>query len=302
MNFSNLLCVLVAIFILFLGIYTYFLPDRKKIQSYFLYFTICFSIWLFSFVGRQFVSFDFRHIVLDWMLIPTIFFPILLDKIISLISDPEQKESKWKIGILFLIVTYFLWAAITCSYSINVDRSNFNYTSTIHYHIFISYQIVYVGFSILKLVKLIYKKSGAQRVRLTLMCIGVITMLSFALIFIYILPLNGMFYGSLSSIGALIHFIFWTIAILQYNAFDTKYSIFVQESVPLLNKISINLFLFLFKILDPIEFRKSDFLFKRFFYSRVLYAEMQLREKTDLDFFQRAEVLARRYDRCKINF
>ncbi|WP_061248619.1 LIC10906 family membrane protein [Leptospira noguchii] len=302
MNFSNFLCVLVALFILFLGIYTFFLPDRKKIQAYFLYFTICFSIWLFSFVGRQFVSFEFRHIVLDWMLIPTIFFPILLDRIISLISDPKQKESKWKIGILSLIVIYFLWAAITCSYSINVNLSNFSYTSTIHYHIFISYQIVYVSFSILKLIQFIYKKSGAQRVRFSLMTIGVIIMLSFALIFIYVLPLKGIFYGSLSSIGALIHFIFWAIAILQYNAFDTKYSIFVQESVPLLNKISINLFLFLFKILDPKEFRKSDFLFKRFFYSRVLYAEMQLREKTDLDFFQRAEVLARRYDRCKINF
>ncbi|EMN63259.1 hypothetical protein FH593_13425 [Leptospira interrogans] len=297
MNISNLLCFGASIFVLFLGIYVYILPGRKKVQKHFLYLSGCFSVWILFFVIRQSVSYEYRHYALDWMLIPTIFFSILLDRIISLISNPEHKISKWKIGSISILVIYFLWAAVTCSYSILIDHINFKYISTIHYHILMSYQIGFVSFSISKLVKYIYSYSGVQRVRFTLMAIGVFTILSFAIIFLYILPLLGIFYGPLSAIGVLISVILWAIAVLQYNAFEIKYAMFARQPVPILNRISLSFFLLLFKILDPAEFRKSNFLYKRFLSIRILYTDIQLREKTDLDFFQRAEAVARRYER-----
>ncbi|EMI67509.1 hypothetical protein MAL08_19605 (plasmid) [Leptospira noguchii] len=296
MNISNSLCFVTSVSVLFLGIYIYVLPDRKKAQKYFFYLSGCISVWILFFVIRQSVSNEYRHYALDWMLIPTIFFPILLDRIISLISNPEHKISKWKIGILSLIVIYFLWAALTCSFSILIDHNDFKYISTIHYHILIGYQIIYASLSISKLVKYIPKYSGVQRVRFTLLAAGIFTILTFSIIFIYILPLLGIFYAPMSSIGALISVTLWAIAILQYNAFEIKYAIFARKPIPILNRISLNFFLLLFKILDPIEFRKSNFLYKRFLSIRILYTDIQLREKTDLDFFQRAEAVARRYE------
>ncbi|UOG32747.1 LIC10906 family membrane protein [Leptospira noguchii] len=297
MNISNFLCFVTSVSVLTLGIYTYILPDRKKVQKNFLYLSGCFSIWILFFVIRQSINYEYRHYAFDWMLIPTIFFPILLDRIISLISDPEQKESKWKIGILSFLVIYFLWAAFTCSFSILIDHNDFKYIPTIHYHILICYQISFASFSIMKLIKHIFKFTGAQRVRFTLMAIGIINILLFAIIFLYILPLLGIFYAAMSSIGALISVTLWAIAILQYNAFEIKYAIFARKPVPILNRISLSFFLLLFKILDPTEYRKNNFLYKRFLSIRILYTDIQLREKTDLDFFQRAEAVARRYER-----
>ncbi|EMN68636.1 LIC10906 family membrane protein [Leptospira interrogans] len=297
MIISNLLCFVTSISVLILGIYIFILPDRKKVQKHFLYLSGCFSVWILFFVIRQNVNYEYRHYAFDWMLIPTIFFPIFLDRIISLISNPEHKIPKWKIGILFLVVIYFLWAAFTCSFSILIDHKDFKYIPTIHYHILIIYQTSFASFSIFKLAKHIFKYTGPQRVRFTLMAFGIINILSFAIIFLYILPLLGIFYGPMSSIGALISVILWAIAILQYNAFEIKYAMFARKPVPMLNRISLSFFLLLFKILDPTEFRKSNFLYKRFLSIRILYTDIQLREKTDLDFFQRAEAVARRYER-----
>ncbi|EMP08940.1 hypothetical protein LEP1GSC124_3602 [Leptospira interrogans serovar Pyrogenes str. 200701872] len=46
MNISNLLCFGASIFVLFLGIYVYILPGRKKVQKHFLYLSGCFSVWI----------------------------------------------------------------------------------------------------------------------------------------------------------------------------------------------------------------------------------------------------------------
>ncbi|WP_061235409.1 LIC10906 family membrane protein [Leptospira weilii] len=296
MNFSNYLCIAISTYIIFLGVYIFRFPDRKKIQTYFLFLSGLFSFWILTFALRQFVNSQYRHLALDWMLIPTIFFPILLDRIVSLISKENHKLPIWKTGILSILVMYFLWASFTCSYSILNNQNDFSYTSTIHYHILIGYEVGFVSYCLLKLIRSIYLFSGEQRVRFSLMFIGVFVMLSFAILFIYILPLLGIFYGPLSSIGALIFFSFWAVAILQYNAFEIKYAVLDGDKVPALTRFSLNFFLFLFKILDPVGFRNSNLQYKKTFSSDFLVTDIKLRLRTDLDHYQRSEALARRYD------
>ncbi|EKR64704.1 putative membrane protein [Leptospira weilii str. 2006001853] len=297
MDFSNYLCIGVSLYIFFLGMYIFRFPDRKKIQRYFLTLSGFFSIWISAFVIRQFISYEYRHYAFDWMLIPTIFFPILFDRIVSLISNPDHKSPKWQLVTISIFVMYFLWAAISCSFSILDDKDGFKYTSTIHYHILIGYQIGFVGYNILKLIRSIFLFSGEQRVRLTLMVIGVFVILIFALIFIYILPLLGIFYGFLSSIGALIFFTLWAVAILQYNAFEIKAAVLSGQKVSFFNRVVLIPFLILFRYLDPNEFRDKSIAFKIALTTDMLYTDMNLLFNTDFELDRRAEVLARKYYR-----
>ncbi|WP_004471199.1 LIC10906 family membrane protein [Leptospira santarosai] len=277
MNFSNYLCIGTSLYIFFMGMYIYKFPDRKKVQGYFLALAGSFSIWISFFVIRQYVTYDYRHYVLDWMLIPTIFFPIFLIRIVSLISNPNHKLPGWQIGIIWIFVLYFLWAAISCSFSVLIDKFNYKYTPTIHYHALIGYQVGFIGYCILKLMRSIVQFPGEQRVRLTLIAFGIFSVLFFALIFIYILPLLGFFYGFLSSIGALISVSLWAVAILQYNVFEIKIAVHEGQYVPILNRLSLNFYMSLFKILDPMGFKYSNFLYKRTCSLKFLCTDLRLR-------------------------
>lgn len=297
MNFSIYLCSGVATFIFFLGIYVFRIQERKKIQSVFLLLCTLMSTWIFAFAFRDFVSLQYKHLALDWMLIPTIFFPILLDQIVSLISDSNYKFQNWKKGILSGIVAYFIWAACTCSYSVIGDIEKFTYSSTIHYHFLIGYITVYTSYSIVRLMRSIFQSSGGQRVRAMLMATGIFVSLSFAIIFIYLLPLFGIFHGYLTSIGVLISIVLWAVAILQYDAFEMKLAIISGQKVPLLYRISLNPFLLIFSLIDPFEFRNRNFQMKASFATDFLYTDLNLRLNTDLSHRRRAEVLATKYER-----
>ncbi len=297
MNFSIYLCTGVAGFIFFLGIYVFRIQRRKTIQSAFLLLCTLMSAWIFAFAFRDFVSIQYKHFALDWMLIPTIFFPILLDQIVSLILDSNYKFQNWKMGILSGIVVYFLWAAYTCSYSVIEDSEKFTYSSTIHYHLLIGYITIYTGYSILRLMRSLFQYSGGQRVRAMLMATGIFVTLFFAIIFIYLLPLIGIFHGYLTSIGVLVSILLWAVAILQYDAFEMKLAIISGQKVPLLYRITLNPFLLLFSLIDPFEFRNRNFQMKTSFATDFLSSDLNLRLNTDLSHRRRAEVLATKYDR-----
>ncbi|WP_420843385.1 LIC10906 family membrane protein, partial [Leptospira alstonii] len=263
-------------YILFLGIYVFRIPKRKKIQTVFLYFCALLSIWIASFSVRQFVSMTYRQHALDWMLIPTIFFPILLDRIVSLIEDENHKVSKLYFGINFAFVVYFLWAAITCSYSVIEDKETFAYTSTIHYHLLMFYIVIYGSFSLSKLARNMLNCKGNQRVRFTLLMMGVLNLLVFAGILLYVLPIYGIFYGYLISISVLLSASLWSISILQYNAFEIKAAMLSGGKVPYLNRITLNFYLTLFRHLDPNEFRDKSVALKTALTTDMLYTDMNL--------------------------
>lgn len=297
MNFPNTLTATSAFFIFFVGIYVYKVPDHRRIKIHFLILSSLISIWLSFFIIRQWVPIDFRQIALDWMLIPTIFFPTLLDQIASLIPNQNYKISKIKFGILSMIILYLLWAAFTCSYSRIEDKIKFSYSSTIHYHILISYIVLHSGHSIYKIFKFSFKFGGDDRVRFVLMNSGIFIVILASLIFLYVLPIMGFFAGYLTSIAIVIAMLLWAVAILQFDAFETKAAILAGEKLPTLNKITLPTFLTLFKILDPMTFRLQNFALKKAFALNFLNSDFHLKINSDLGLQKRAELLARKYDR-----
>lgn len=296
MNISNYLCIVISLYIFTLGIFVYLLPDRKKVKTNFSILCMLIAIWVISFTLRQFVKSEYRHLAFDWMLIPTIFFPILLDRIVTLISNPNNKISKVKFATLLTLSSYFSIAAFNCSYSIIIDTDNFTYTSTIHYHFLILYQISYSCFCAYKLKNYTNTFRGNQKVQFKLMSLGVIIILIFAVTFIYILPLMGIFQSYLATIGAIIALSLWSVAILQHNAFELKSDILSGKYVPLLKRITLYPFLGIFFILDPKEFQILSHEFKSNTVSDFLSSDLILKSTTNLNTNKRAEVLARKYN------
>ncbi|MCG6195616.1 hypothetical protein LFX25_20445 [Leptospira sp. FAT2] len=296
MKFSIFLCIVSSVFVFFLGFYVYRIQENKKIQKAF--FTLCslISIWLLAFSARHIVSIEYRQIALDWMLIPPVLFPILLYRIISLIADENHKLNKFQFSLNTILSIYFVTAALTCSFSKIENVETFSYTSTIHYHLFMIYIFIYGIVSISKLTYLLKRDSGNQRVRLSLLLGGILNLLLFAAVLLYILPMFGIFIGYLVSVGVLVSVTIWSIAILQFDAFQIKYSVIEGKKVPLFNQFSLPLFLTVFKIVDPAGYRINNFQYKLRFTSSVLFSDLTLRSKTELGLKQRAEVLARRYD------
>ncbi|RHX83192.1 hypothetical protein DLM78_22985 [Leptospira stimsonii] len=89
---------------------------------------------------------------------------------------------------------------------------------------------------------------------------GIILTLTFAIIFIYILPLMGIFYAYWSSIGVLISILLWAMAILHFDAFETRSFIMrnpyvARRQIPILSRYTFKPILALHRLLDPLDYR-----------------------------------------------
>ncbi|WP_125184834.1 LIC10906 family membrane protein [Leptospira kmetyi] len=297
MNISNFSTIVASIYIFVLGVFIFLLPDRKKIKNSFALLCLLISIWIVSFWIRQIVPIDFRHFVLDWMLIPTVFFPILLDKIVSYISDPNHKMKKIKFGALFFLSTYFIAIGIACEYSKIYDYERLLFSSTIHYHSLMLYHVLYTAYCTYKLNLFAKGMQGNQRVRLRLMSFGIVFIIIFAFGFLYILPMVNFNAPYMAPIGALLCMSLWSVAILQYNAFELKSDILSGKEVPFLNRITLYPFLGIYSILEPVEYEERKLEFNTNTVSDFLTGEQILKSNTNLNMKKRAEVLARRFDK-----
>lgn len=177
-----------------------------------------------------------------------------------------------------------------------IDYQTSSYKPLLAYHILILYSFGSVGFSIFLISKKTITSSGSERVQFTLLGLGVLISLSTTILLVYILPIFGIFKGYFTPIGLLPFSFLWAVAILQYDVFKIKYAVLDGDKVPALTRISLNFFMLLFKILDPVGFRNSNLQYKKSFSSDFLVTDLKLRLKTELNHYQRSEALARRFD------
>ncbi len=84
------------------------------------------------------------------------------------------------------------------------------------------------------------RRSGDERIRSFLMLTGLVIALSVSIIFVYILPLMGLFKAYYSALGLLPFAIFGAVAILHYDAFKIRELVMNGSSLPLLNRVFFN--------------------------------------------------------------
>ncbi|EMN44074.1 LIC10906 family membrane protein [Leptospira weilii] len=293
----NLLCPFT---VLLLGIYVIRLEHRKnpKAPKYFFALSLSISLWSLLSGIRYLIPAETYTIAPSITLLPAIFLPFLLNhQFIMNLIQPDFRQRKVIVLFNSIALIYFFFSCVSLNMIEIIDYQTSSYKPLLAYHILILYSFGSVGFSIFLILKKTITSSGSERVQFTLLGLGVLISLFTTILLVYILPIfAGIFKGYLTPIGLIPSCFLWAVAILQYNAFEIKYAILDGDKVPALTRISLNFFMLLFKILDPVGFRNSNLQYKKSFSSDFLVTDLKLRLKTELNHYQRSEALARRFD------
>ncbi|EMN43710.1 LIC10906 family membrane protein [Leptospira weilii] len=297
MQSTNFLNIAIGIFLYLLGRYVNNIIPRKEVQKNFFLLCISLSLWMFCLGLRHFLPLEFRELALNWTLIPIIFTPYLLYKIVQSVFYKNENPSKLSQGINIGILLYLLSFTVSNNAVKIQNQELFSYIPTIHYHFIIGYITIYIVYSCFLMLIAIFKFQGDLRVRAFLFFTGTLIALVFSILCVYIFPLLGYFYASKSILGFLPFSIIWAIAILHYDAFEIREHIIEEElSLPFLNRISSLPILKLFQILDPEEYCSRIILSKTNVVLKItsINSDLLNRENSkSLNNKDRAEVLAR---------
>ncbi|RHX90194.1 hypothetical protein DLM76_21010 [Leptospira yasudae] len=248
--------------VLFLGVYVFRVGEKghPKIKPNFLALTIALALWLFGSGIRNLIPVDLIGAVPNWILTSVVPVPFLLKELTQCLLVKDYLKSKQFQILEFLFLGYLIVAGVS-SNLIEVDQQDVSvFRPLFAYHLLIAYSFFYVGVSIYWMFREAIRSKGIVRVRSSLLILGTLLGFLITILFVYILPHFGIFKGYLSSLGILGWVFFWAIAILQYDAFETRAIILrsrflAKREIPLLSRISFRPVLVLHSILDPLDYR-----------------------------------------------
>ncbi|EMK02892.1 hypothetical protein LEP1GSC166_1855 [Leptospira kirschneri] len=250
--------VCVSFFVFWLGIYVY----RNSIQSessqkWFLLFALSLGAWVFILGARNVVMLEWREFLHELTLIPVLFTPYLFFRFVKSIFNSDYKLSRVGLVTNTALILYFLYQAVTCQFVEFLDGDKFSYRPTYKYHIFIIYCATYFigSLVVLWLDMLRYRQHKIQAILIT---IGTLIAVSICVLFVYVLPLHGIFLAPFASIGVAIAGLFFAAAALIGNALITNANIESGDPVPRFSRTVVLLVVVIYKYVDPIEFLKKS--------------------------------------------
>ncbi|XDD52049.1 histidine kinase N-terminal 7TM domain-containing protein [Leptospira sp. WS92.C1] len=297
----NIYNVSIGFFLLYLGVYVFKMPPgANRAQKYFFWLCFALSLWMFGLGFRSLLPLEIRGIVLNWILIPVLFLPSLLDAVISSIKGDKLRFTRTRFFLNFLFLPYLLFVTSIGSAVKIQDHIQFSYLPTFNYHLIILYCGIYISISCVSIVRIMIRERGDKRVRAFLLLSGTLIALIVSVLCVYVFPLLGFFYASRTAFGLLPFSILWAVAILHYDAFEIRERILDGKELPFLNRISSLLVLGLFRILDPSEYSMRLLISKANVVLGVVSKNHELAMRTDLETLERAEMVAGvYYDRLK---
>ncbi|MGJ4718365.1 histidine kinase N-terminal 7TM domain-containing protein [Leptospira sp. mild_001] len=291
MNTSNIYNILVAIFLLSIGFYVQRAGKSRGAQKQFFLLCLALAAWMFCHGFRVLLPEEFREIALNWTLIPILFVPRILHKIVNLMFgfSKNRKESQ---PFHWIVLVFLLSCAFFCNAISIIDTSKFTYMYNYSYHLVNAYALLYISYSCYLMFRSIFRSKGDLRIRAFLFSCGSIIALIFTITCTWILPYYGLYWASKSVFGFLPFALFWSIAILHYDAFEIREYILDGKKLPFLNRISSFLVLGLFRILDPNEYSMRLLISKANVVLNVASKNHELAMEMDLEKFERAEMVA----------
>ncbi|WP_061265925.1 histidine kinase N-terminal 7TM domain-containing protein [Leptospira interrogans] len=252
------IAVLVSFFIFWLGIYVY----RNSIQSesaqkWFLLFAAFSSSWIFLLWFRSIILIEYRFAANHFTLVIALFVPYLFFRFIKSIFNPRYKLSRGGLVINTVLIAYFLYCAVTRQFAQTLDVNNFAFKPTINYHIFIIYCATYFIGSLVVL-WLEVRRYQQHKIQAILITTGTLIAVAICVLFVYILPLQGIFLAPYSAIGVAIAGLFFAVAALLGNALITNATIESGDPVPRFSRTVVLLVVVIYKYVDPVEFLKKS--------------------------------------------
>ncbi|EQA62784.1 MULTISPECIES: LIC10906 family membrane protein [Leptospira] len=301
MSAANIYNILVAIFLLSIGFYVQRAGNGKGAQKQFFLLCTALAVWMFCHGFRVLLPEELREIALNWTLIPILFVPRILHKIVNLMFDSSKNRKEFQ-PFHWVVLVYLLSCAFFCNAISIIDTSKFTYVYNYSYHLINAYALLYISYSCYLMFRSIFRSKGDLRIRAFLFSCGSIIALVFTIACTWILPYYGLYWASKSVFGFLPFALFWSIAILHsdekdphwksYDAFKIREYILDGKKLPFLNRISSFFVLGLFKILDPNEYSMRLLISKANVVLNVASKNHELAMQMDLEKFERAEIVA----------
>ncbi|EKR57221.1 histidine kinase N-terminal 7TM domain-containing protein [Leptospira interrogans] len=250
--------VCVSFFVFWLGIYVY----RNSIQSessqkWFLLFALSIGAWVFILGARNVVMLELREFLHHLTLIPILFTPYLFFRFVKSLFNPQYKQSRVGLAINTALITYFLYCVITRQFVQLLDTVNFAYKPTYKYHIFIIYCATYF-IGTLGILWLEVRRYQQHKIQAILIATGTLIAVAICVLFVYVLPLRGIFLAPYSAIGVAIAGLFFAAAALLGNALITNATIELGDPVPRFSRTVVLLVVVIYKYVDPVEFLKKS--------------------------------------------
>ncbi|EMO39815.1 putative membrane protein [Leptospira noguchii serovar Autumnalis str. ZUN142] len=297
MNIPLLISFVCSLVVILLGIYVFRFGHRKnlKIPRYFFALSLSISLWSLLSGIRYVIPKEIHAIAPSITLLPAIFVPFLLNQLVMNLIRSDFKQKKLIFFIDLAVMVYLFLSCISLNMIEMVDYQTSSYNFLPAYHVLIMYSFGYVGLSIFLILRKVIIASGSEKVRFTLLALGISISLFTTILFVYILPLLGISKGYFIPIGLIPSSFLWAVAILQYDVFETKAALLFGDKVPFLNRITLDFHLILYNFLDPNEFQSKSVALKAVVTADILYTDMSLVLNTDLELNSRAELLARKY-------
>ncbi|UOG62604.1 LIC10906 family membrane protein [Leptospira noguchii] len=293
---DNLLTIGIGLFILYFGVYVYRIFPRKKIQIYFLLLCVTLSLWMGGLGFRSYFPLTYREIFLNWILFPVVYIPFFLDLVVCSLIRKRFKFNFYRVISVFVILPTFSVISLLGAFVKLNDPIRYFYSPNLNYHLFIFYIIVSVVQSTFSLGRVMVRRSGDERIRSFLMLTGLLIALSVSIIFVYILPLSGLFKASYSALGLLPFTVLWAVAILHYDAFKIRELVMNGNSLPLLNRIFSIVVLSLYRLMDRNGYKLKLILSKANVTLNIVDKHYEIAVRyPSLEKMERAEIVANIY-------
>ncbi|EMO25887.1 hypothetical protein LEP1GSC170_1237 [Leptospira interrogans serovar Bataviae str. HAI135] len=220
-------------------------------------FSISVGSWIFLLGARYVVMLEWRIYSQHSALVPIVFAPYLFFRFVKSTFDPEYKMSRAWLVINTVPILYFAYLAITCQYLQQPDVINYAYKLSLQYHILIIYCATYFMWSMIALWIDVWRYQQ-HKIQAVLITVGTLIAVSVSVLFVYVLPMYGIFLAPFSSIGVAIAGLFFAAAALLGNAFKLNALVKSGKYVPRLNRVVVIVAVVIYRYVDPVEFFKKS--------------------------------------------
>lgn len=268
-----------------------------SVRITFFYLTLSVGFWTLFSGCRQYIPYSIRLYAPNLILISVIFVPFLLNRIVSKLVDENYNASRFRKFIETCLIAYLIISGLSFNLIKITNIQTLAHEPLFAYHVLILYSILWILESIFKLAKCLKNSDGMVRVRLSLMLFGIAVALPISITLVWILPFFGLYFGSYISIGTLICILSWAVAILHYDAFQTRNKVLSGDKVPFMDRITLNPILKLYSILDPEEFEMRRLDSNSILAIEVINTSLEWLFRANIPFRATARKVAIKYDK-----
>lgn len=296
MNLNLLFPIVTGLLHILFGVYVFGLKPRQKAQYLFLFLSFLLSTWMIILAFRIFLPIEHRNLALNITFLPISYAPFTLYALCKKIENAKKNLPKW--AYLFGIsgLSYITFTCLTQRMATLKDPQNFIFDLNLNYHLLVLYLVFWMILAICAVTRKMLTTRGDFKVRFFLVLLGAMSALPITTIFVYFLPLLGIYKPYLSSIGLIIASVFWAIAILHYDAFQIKSRVIKGEDMPLINKAASQGFLKLLERLDPMRYIQKSAKEKAEITKQILIQDYNIASSTgELSLEKRAQILSKKF-------